>query len=167
MKEINISLVFFWILFSCQGQTIQEKIALDHSKDQEYSSYGERINDQNTLTGSDLLAAYAKISVKDTLPLKVRATVKEVCKVKGCWMKLTMGNGEEAMVRFKGYGFFVPKDIENKEVIVNGLAFVDEMSVEEQKHYAKDGGKSAEEIQDITAPKRTYSFEASGVLVKN
>ena len=51
-------------------------------------------------------------------------------------------------------------------VTVNGLAFIEEMSVDEQKHYAEDGGESEEAIAAITTPKKTYRFEADGVLVK-
>ena len=61
----------------------------------------------------------------------------------------------------------MPKDIKGKEVIVNGLAFVEEMSVKDQKHYAKDGGKSEAEIAEITSPKKTLGFEADGVLLKD
>jgi len=71
------------------------------------------------------------------------------------------------MVRFKNYGFFMPSDISEKEVVLNGLAFVEEMSVEDQKHYTRDAGKFADEISKIITPKRTFSFEASGVLVPN
>lgn len=70
------------------------------------------------------------------------------------------------MVKFKDYGFFVPKDIEGMEVIVNGIAFVDNMSVEDQKHYAKDAGESHEDIDLIKESKRTYEFEADGVLIR-
>jgi hypothetical protein len=50
--------------------------------------------------------------------------------------------------------------------IVSGKAFVDVVSVDELKHYAKDGGKSKEEIAKITKPEVTYSFLASGVYIK-
>ncbi len=42
----------------------------------------------------------------------------------------------------------------------------EEVSVDEQWHYAKDAGKTKEDITLITKPKRTYSFEADGVLLK-
>jgi hypothetical protein len=61
----------------------------------------------------------------------------------------------------------MPKDIAGKEVIVNGIAFVEAMSVEDQQHYAEDGGATPEELAKITEPKRTYGFEADGVLLKN
>ena len=46
-----------------------------------------------------------------------------------------------------------------------GLAFIDEMSVEDQKHYAEDSGKTEDEIAAITEPKRTLSFLSNGVLI--
>ncbi|MGB5361081.1 MAG: DUF4920 domain-containing protein, partial [Eudoraea sp.] len=101
----------------------------------------------------------------DTLETKFSATVTDVCKSKGCWMKLNLKNGEEVMVKFKDYGFFVPKDIEGREVVVNGSAFIDNMSVEDQKHYAKDAGESQEVIKQIKEPKKTFGFEADGVLI--
>jgi hypothetical protein len=72
---------------------------------------------------------------------------------------------EEAMVKFKDYGFFMPMDITGEEIIVEGMAFVEEVSVDEQRHYAEDAGETAEEIAKITEPKRTLSFVSNGVLI--
>ena len=55
---------------------------------------------------------------------------------------------------------------DKSEAILNGKAFVDVVSVDELKHYAKDGGKSAAEIAKITKPEVTYSFLADGVYIK-
>ncbi|MFS4467304.1 DUF4920 domain-containing protein [Maribacter sp. 2210JD10-5] len=159
MKRFNILLVFIAFGFSVYAQ---EK---NNNTDLDYSSFGEKITAENVQ--NEIGKTYQTIAVTDTVVTKFRAIVKEVCKAKGCWMKLELAGGEEAMVKFKDYGFFVPTDINGKEVVVNGLAFVNEMSVEEQRHYAKDGGKSDTEIAKITEPKRTYSFEADGVLVKD
>lgn len=81
-------------------------------------------------------------------------------------MKLDLKEGREVMVRFKDYGFFVPEDIIGKEVILQGNAFVDQISVEDQQHFAMDAGKNEIEIAAITQPKNTYTFLASGVLTK-
>ena len=85
---------------------------------------------------------------------------------KGCWMKLKLGNGKESMVKFKDYGFFVPQELVGKEVVVNGLAYVEEMSVGDQRHYARDAGKSEEEVAAIIMVEKKYAFEADGVLIK-
>lgn len=96
---------------------------------------------------------------------KISGKVVEVCQEKGCWMKVEKENGETLMVKFKDYGFFMPKDIQGKEVILDGEAVVKEVSVKQQKHYAKDAGKPAEEIEKIKAPKKEVQFIAKGVLV--
>ena len=109
---------------------------------------------------------YANLKEGDTIQVKFASTVNEVCKSKGCWMKLDLGENNESMVRFTDYGFFVPMDSDHKDVIVDGRAFITKISVEEQQHYAKDAGKSEEEIAMITEPKVTLAFEADGVLMK-
>ncbi len=159
MKGFNILLVVLVISFSAMGQNATET-------KNNVKSYGALIAAENAKDANKMLNVYNNMTASDTLQTKFTATVKEVCKAKGCWMKLDMENGEEVMVRFKDYGFFMPTDIEGKEVVVNGLAFVEQMSVDDQRHYAKDGGASDAEIKNIVAPKKTLGFEADGVLLK-
>lgn len=106
-----------------------------------------------------------QLSSTDTLlNVSVRGPVDAVCQAKGCWMTLT-GGEEEMMVKFKDYGFFVPKDIDGREVVVHGKAYYQVTTVEELRHYAEDAGQSAEELAAITEPKRELRFLASGVLL--
>jgi hypothetical protein len=72
---------------------------------------------------------------------------------------------ESLFVKFKDYAFFVPKDIAGREVLVEGVAFTEETSIEELRHYAEDAGKSEEEIAKITEPVTEKKFMASGVLL--
>ena len=53
---------------------------------------------------------------KSKFNTKFKAEVTDVCQVKGCWMRLNIGNDIEVMVNFKDYGFFVPRDIIGKNV---------------------------------------------------
>ena len=96
---------------------------------------------------------------------KASGKVVSVCQEKGCWMKVEKAGGETMMVKFKDYGFFMPKDIVGKEVVLDGDASVKETSVKQLKHYASDAGKSKEEISKITIPKKELIFTAKGVLV--
>src|SRR6056297_709485 len=164
MKSFNILLVVFAMVLSCKGQRNTEDAS---SVNEQFRSFGEKIEAVDAKDVKNMLADYNNIAQNDTLQTKFVAKVKEVCKSKGCWMKLELADGEEAMVRFKDYGFFMPKDIEGKQVIVNGLAFVESMSIEDQRHYAEDGGATAAELAKINAPKKTYGFEANGVLLKD
>jgi hypothetical protein len=166
MKRINILFVFFTLIVACKGQNKEQEVVQKEEIAMNYASFGDKIDANNALTTSEMTKEYQNLAVADTLTTKFSATVVEVCKSKGCWMKLKLDDGTEAMVKFKDYGFFMPKDIDGKEVIVNGKAFIEAMSVDEQRHYAEDGGESAEAIAAITEPKKTMRFDADGVLIK-
>lgn len=154
--------VLFLVFFSATAQ----KAIIDKNNTNDYEFFGDKINFEKVVSSSYALKEFQKMNNKDTLELKFSGVVADVCKAKGCWMKLDLGNNKEAMVRFKEYSFFVPKDITGKEVIVSGVAFVKETSVKEQQHYALDAGASKEEIAKITKPKKIYSLTADGVLLK-
>jgi hypothetical protein len=42
----------------------------------------------------------------------------------------------------------------------------EELDVATLRHYAHDAGKSKEEIEKITEPQTSWTFEAVGVLIK-
>jgi hypothetical protein len=69
------------------------------------------------------------------------------------------------VVQFKDYGFFVPKDIAGRQVVIEGYAYRAVTPIEDLKHYAEDAGKSQEEIDAITEPKEELKFLASGVIL--
>jgi hypothetical protein len=106
-----------------------------------------------------------KKMVADKFDGKLNGKVVEVCQEKGCWMKLEKANGEKLMVKFKDYAYFMPKNIVGKEVVLDGEARVNEISVKQLRHYAKDAGKSKEEIEKITEPRKEVVFVARGVKV--
>jgi hypothetical protein len=68
-------------------------------------------------------------------------------------------------VTFKDYGFFMPKDISGKSVVIDGYAYIETTSVDILRHYAEDAGKSKAEIEAIKEPLRELSYEAAGVLL--
>ena len=82
-------------------------------------------------------------------------------------MRLDIAGEEQVFVKFKDYGFFVPTDTDGGEAIVEGKAYLEEVSVDELRHMAKDRGKSEEEIAAITEPQRELRFMADGVLLKS
>ena len=166
MKGFNILVVFLVLISVGHGQEPKQKIDEKGIKQNELLVFGNKIIGEGSISSQEMTEKYSNMSVTDTLQIKFNGVVSDVCQAKGCWMKVQLKDGNEAMVRFKDYGFFVPKDITGKEVIVNGFAFVEEMSVEDQRHYAKDGGKSKEEIEKIMDSKKTYGFEADGVILK-
>lgn len=125
-------------------------------------TYGKTVTADNALTTDALKTTLITDSV---FTGKVTGTVVEVCKKKGCFMKLAQADGKTVMVQFTDYSYFMPQNIVGKTVVVEGLATVKETSVERLVHYAKDAGKSAAEIAQINEPKKDISIMADGVLV--
>ena len=99
--------------------------------------------------------------------IKIEGEILSTCPMKGCWMKIEVEK-DTVLVRFKDYGFFVPKTgSEGKLTIVNGKISVDTISVKQLKHYAEDAGKSKHEVSLINKPEITLSFLADGVIIKD
>ena len=164
MKKVLFIALLTAITFSCKNKTNAETTNQE-SEDIVYASFGDQIQAEGAISATEMAKLYKSLNVGDTLTTKVSAKINEVCQMKGCWMKLDLGNEEEVMVRFKDYGFFVPLNAEG-DVIVNGKAYISETSVDELRHYAEDAGKTADEVAAITQAERTYAFEADGVLLK-
>jgi len=128
------------------------------------SFHGDKISADGAL---EFDAVLAKLGDQEKIETKMIGTVESVCQAKGCWMNVVSKDNEpkEIFVKFKDYGFFVPKDIAGQKVIMQGEAFREVTSVDELRHYAEDEGKSKEEIAAITEPKEELKFMASGVIV--
>lgn len=167
MKNVLSLIMILTLLVSCKEQAKTNTDETTISTDTAYTLVGMPIDNANALSAKQMSTHYEDMKIGDTLNSKMTAKVDAVCQMKGCWMTLNLEDGNQVMVKFKDYGFFVPKDIAGKEVIVNGKAFVEATSVEDQRHIAEDAGKSEADIAAITAPKKTFAFEADGVLIKN
>jgi len=164
MKKILIAFACLILILACKEN---KNNSVESQKEQvAYLSYGEKISDEDVISKEEMSDKFSTLKSGDTIDVKFASSINEVCKSKGCWMKLDLGDDQESMVRFTDYGFFMPLDSDDKEVIVDGRAYVTEMSVKEQQHYAEDAGQSGEEVAKITEPKYTYAFEADGVLMK-
>lgn len=167
MKKAIFLATSLLILASCKNNTDTVDVAgAKNDANVHYASFGEKIAADNALTAGEMLKKYNSMKPGDTINVKFMGKVKEVCKKKGCWMSMALPGEKESFVKFKDYAFFVPKNADNSEAIISGKAFVDVVSVAELQHYAKDGGKSQEEIDKITEPEITYAFQADGVLIK-
>jgi hypothetical protein len=143
--------------------TLALGISLSALAQDNVSYHGKKITADNA-TPTTALAA--KMGDKPKLETKVEGTVESVCQVKGCWMRVKTADGQAMLVRFRDYGFFVPKDIAGKDVVFEGTAETKTTSVAELRHYAEDAGKSKEEIAKITQPEKAITFVADGVIVK-
>ncbi|MFD0963878.1 DUF4920 domain-containing protein [Pseudofulvibacter geojedonensis] len=170
MKRVLVLLVLSIVLIGCKKEKpvekeLKEEKEVVEKKVDSIQYFGEKFEVTKLLTNTEMLESYKKMKIGDSTLVTFKAKINQVCKKKGCWMTLALADETEAMVKFKDYGFFMPLDCDGKIVTVNGYAFVNEVPVDELKHYAEDAGKSKEEIEKITAPEKTFSFMATGAML--
>jgi hypothetical protein len=125
--------------------------------------YGNKISEADVVKYEDV-----KQDAYDTgrIQTQISGTILKTCPKKGCWMTMATQT-DTVFVRFRDYGFFVPTEgAEGKTAFIQGDLFVDTISVRMLQHYAKDAGKSKEEIAEITEPELGLSFTADGVIIK-
>lgn len=125
---------------------------------EKFTNHGEEITSEDAI---GVEAFLSQVNEKEA-SYKVRATIDEVCQMKGCWMTLRNEHGMNVRVTFKDYGFFVPKDISGSEVIIEGLAQKEIIDEDLARHYAEDGGTTYDDSM-----RSTITFVAKGVLVKD
>ncbi|MEO8794058.1 MAG: DUF4920 domain-containing protein [Daejeonella sp.] len=162
MKQILLPITLLLILSACNTKPKTELQAISNIKGT--AVYGDSVKNDNVIDLSAMLTAMKDESQKD---FKIKGVVNEVCEKKGCWMTMKLANGENLRVTFKDYKIFVPKTLEGKEVILDGFAYTDTVSVDDQKHFALDAGKNPVEIASIKDPKTELAYEARGVVVLN
>jgi hypothetical protein len=150
MKKIILACAILTFLVSCK---------------KEYATFGESISADGAISKEEMITKFKDLKDGDTINVTFKSKTKEVCQSKGCWMTMELDEESEAVVKFKDYAFFVPKNGQDKETIVKGKAYVSVESVAQLKHLAKDAGKSQAAIDSISSPKVTYSFMADGVLM--
>ncbi len=166
MKKVILLSFLAMSFIACKNSGSQSKSAEVQQAETsaEFVSFGAEITADDAIDGAAMMALYADLKEGDTIVAKFQAPVNSVCKMKGCWMRLAVED-QEAFVKFKDYGFFVPKYLSEVDVIVSGKAYVSQTSVEDLKHFAQDAGKPQEEIDAITEPELSLDFMADGVLV--
>lgn len=163
-KFLIIPLAIFMAACSGNNNETNTETAEVAAPEMVMASFGATINEDDAQSVDEVIAA---MSDKDSMAVKLTGTVDKVCQVKGCWMTMPYGDGESMRISFRDYGFFVPKDIDGKEVIIEGTVYLETTSVEDLRHFAEDEGLSQEEIEKITEPETAYTFVADGVIVKD
>ena len=162
----NVVLFLFMALLivalgACGTGTREEVSGLDQKA---YSTFGEETDQNGAISYDGLLH---ELESRDSISAKVSGKVSGVCQAKGCWLTLVpeIAEGPEMMVKFRDYGFFVPKDIAGRQVVLKGTAYRAITPVDELRHLARDAGKSETEVNAITEPEETLQFIADGVLL--
>ncbi len=114
------------------------------------------------ITGEQLME---QLAGQDSLYTTVSGNVAAACQAKGCWMNMNIADNE-MFVKFKDYGFLVPKNSADHNAIIKGWAYQDTISVKDRIEYARDAEATEEEIAAITEPEVKLTFMAEGVVMK-
>tara|TARA_B100001059_G_scaffold60093_3_gene55627 strand:- start:21938 stop:22519 length:582 start_codon:yes stop_codon:yes gene_type:complete len=157
MKCYNlIILTFFFASCSSPVATEESSVGFDYFGDTLDISSAVEINQITNEMRAGKDSVYATFS----------APINSICQKKGCWMELDLGNGENALVRFKDYGFFVPMDATGEIAMVEGAMTIDTLDVDWLRHQASDAGKSDSVIASINTFEISYSILATGVALQ-
>ena len=130
----------------------------------EYQFFGMEIEDKVNHSYTTVFELAQSGAVENVI---LEGVITQTCAKKGCWMNVKMAEGDTMMVRFKDYGFFVPKEgAEDLRTVMHGTAKMDTISVDLLRHYAEDAGETEDIIMQITEPRYVLEFIADGVLIK-
>jgi hypothetical protein len=96
----------------------------------------------------------------------VEGYIPASCTGSGCWMDVDITGDMVMNVTFRDGDFTIPLDAAGKTAVMNGTAYRELVPAERLRAYAKDEGKSDEEIAAITEDGWVYTFVADGVVLK-
>ncbi|MDT0630350.1 DUF4920 domain-containing protein [Rubrivirga sp. S365] len=116
------------------------------------------------LSAGDLIVQADALDGQDVV---VEGEPREVCQKMGCWLTLAGADGQTVRVvvpkdEAGAYVFTFPTDASGDRYRIAGRLAVETASVEEQRHYAEDGGADAEALAAITEPERSLVLTATG-----
>ena len=158
--RLTLGIFMVLLIAACQPRSYQQLKQTSAAVEK----FGDEVKDKKLVTLSDL---ERQLSYVDTVHITTMGEINSVCQKKGCWMTVSPSadSSPSFMVKFKDYGFFVPKDVSGETVVMHGKAYRQVTSVNALRHYAEDAGKSQREIDAITQPKEELIFIADGVEI--
>jgi Domain of unknown function (DUF4920) len=161
MKHIIIFTFAAMLMGGCDHSHPQPTGTVEGNPSQEF--YGAQFDITNAIPVSALAT---NLAGKDTLDTVIEGVIEQTCPNAGCWLNMRMDNGELQKIT-TDHVFFVPLDgCKGLKAKAKGKAYQYEISVEDQKHYAMEEGKSEAEIAMITEPKKVTAFTATGVMIE-
>jgi hypothetical protein len=124
--------------------------------------YGEKFDSSVAIPSEKLSSAFLD---ENKVKLTVSGKIAASCTHSGCWMDIDLGNDQIMNVTFKDGDFTIPLDASGSETTIHGIAYRELVPAERLRAYARDEGKSEEEVNAITEDRWEYTFVASGVTI--
>jgi hypothetical protein len=161
MKYLSLILLML-VAVSCT-QTQQHSGKTGEVAKTSTGNFGNEFPVTNTVPATQVIGLFTG---SDTAAITISGKIAASCKHSGCWMDLDMGNGETIHVTFRDEAFTIPLDAAGKNAVAEGIAVRELIPVETLQNYAREEGKSDEEVAAIIKPVYAYEFIADGVLIE-
>jgi hypothetical protein len=81
-------------------------------------------------------------------------------------MRVRDDAGDVVLVRFRDYGFFVPRNARGRRTVLTGVPQVRTFSVAQRRHLLEDAGAGADEVAAVTEPSTEVVVIADGVWIQ-
>jgi hypothetical protein len=130
-----------------------------------YARYGEpvKMGQGEPVTVKELLADVSKFENK---PVRVLGTVDKVCERKGCWLQMADGD-KKLFVKFTCPvdGRLIPMDAVGKKAVAQGQLKVKEITEDDARHLAEEGGQTPDQVAKIKGPQKQITLASPGAIV--
>ena len=163
-KSAFLFVAFIFVITACNQQATNDETSETREPEApvQEGQYGTEFDMDQAVSSAEL---DAMLESENTENANRRGKIVKSCKHTGCWMDINLGDDEPVHVTFADDAFTIPFDAAGKTAIFTGTGSREEVSAELLKAYAKDEGKSQEEIEAITGPGWEYTFIAEGVVL--
>jgi Domain of unknown function (DUF4920) len=166
MKKFLFSVLIGGVIFSsCSNQTSSDKKSNSDSSSTK-NVFGKSFEVKNPVATAEV---FKQIQDGKKFSGVMEGKIVAVCQESGCWADVELPAGQKIKVKFRDANdeeFFIDKNSKDKIIDVNGEAYMDTLSVDDLKHFAKDAGKSDAEINAIKNFQVEPTFIANGAVLK-
>jgi hypothetical protein len=162
MRPLFLILFAAVMAVSCQ-QSAQQATDKAATAEPSAGAFGESFATQQAIPAAQVASLF---STSDTVQAIISGEISASCKHSGCWMDMDMGAGNSVHVTFEEEKFTIPLDAAGKKTVAQGMVIREMIPVETLQNYAREEGKSEEEVALITEPVWAYEMIATGVLIE-
>ncbi|MHA6727455.1 DUF4920 domain-containing protein [Chryseobacterium sp. A301] len=140
MKYIESKLIILLLGLSTfvLAQKVDSSNLIPSKSVQKGQTFGEKVGSSPRTQSLNSIQQTVKDG-KSSKKITLQGEVTQVCENKGCWIVIKTPKNEKFLVQMKDYGFFVPQDIQGKQVLLEGIA--------QERQRTKESAKSSDSTQ--------------------
>ena len=158
MRSI-LAYIFILLFVGCAPKGVKrDAVIIEDGK----NYYGKKINDHKVveLEEFDVLAKNT-----DTLYVKLKAGISEVCLEDGCWFRINLHDRHRMIVEIENDAFSIPTDMAGRHVMIEGKTYMQMRTEEEMKRFAMQAGELQWIIDTISGAHYQRTFLATSAVI--